>query len=161
MIGERAVEGLPALTIAGPADGGLEATFVPGAGMVGASLRHRGAELLGLRGGLRAYVAERKTMGIPLLYPWANRIGRRRFALAGREVVIDPEATPLRLDAAGLPMHGLLERGRRMGGPRTRAHEARRPARGGVRLRRPRGPDGRLPVRASSSCWRPRWRGRR
>jgi galactose mutarotase-like enzyme len=76
--------------------------------MVGVSLRHRGAELLGQRGGLRAYVAERKTMGIPLLHPWANRIGRRRFAVAGREVAIDPEATPLRLDGAGLPMHGLL-----------------------------------------------------
>jgi len=108
VISETAVEGLPAVTLADPADGGLEATFVPGAGMVGASLRHRGAELLGLRGGLGAYVAERKTMGIPLLHPWANRIGRRRFALAGREVAIDPEATPLRLDAAGLPMHGLL-----------------------------------------------------
>jgi galactose mutarotase-like enzyme len=76
--------------------------------MVGCSLRHRGDELLGQRGGLQAYVAERKTMGIPLLYPWANRLGSRRFSVAGREVVIDPEATPLRLDDAGLPMHGLL-----------------------------------------------------
>src|SRR5262249_7165974 len=59
-------------------------------------------------GGLEAYVAERKTMGIPLLYPWANRVGSRRFTVAGREVVIDPDATPLRLDGAGLPMHGLL-----------------------------------------------------
>jgi galactose mutarotase-like enzyme len=86
----------------------LEATFVPGAGMVGCSLRHRGEELLGQRGGVDAYVAERKTMGIPLLYPWANRLSRRRFALGGREVAIDPDATPLRLDDNGLPMHGLL-----------------------------------------------------
>src|SRR5262249_39845758 len=76
--------------------------------MVGCSLRHRGQELLGQRYGLEAYVAERKTMGIPLLYPWANRVGSRRFTVAGREVVIDPDATPLRLDDAGLPMHGLL-----------------------------------------------------
>ena len=76
--------------------------------MLGCSLRHRGEELLGQRRGLQAYVADRATMGIPLLYPWANRIGRRRFTVAGREVVIDPQATPLRLDAAGLPMHGLL-----------------------------------------------------
>jgi galactose mutarotase-like enzyme len=86
----------------------LEAAFVPGAGMVGCSLRHRGEELLGQRGGVDAYVAQRKTMGIPLLYPWANRLSRRRFAVAGREVVIDPDATPLRLDDGGLPMHGLL-----------------------------------------------------
>jgi aldose 1-epimerase len=87
---------------------GIEAAFVPGAGMVGCSLRHRGEELLGQRGGLRAYVDERKTFGIPLLYPWANRLSRRRFEVAGAQVVIDPHATPLRLDDDGLPMHGLL-----------------------------------------------------
>jgi galactose mutarotase-like enzyme len=99
---------LPALTLSSPEAGGIDAVFVPRAGMVGCSLRHRGDELLGQRGGPEAYVAERKTMGIPLLYPWANRLGSRRFAVAGREVVIDPRATPLRLDDAGLPMHGLL-----------------------------------------------------
>ena len=113
MIGERTVdEGLRALTLASPASGGVEAAFVPDAGMVGCSLRHRGEELLGQRRGLHAYVAERATMGIPLLYPWANRIARRRFAVAGRDVVIDPQVTPLRLDSAGLPMHGLLSAAR-------------------------------------------------
>jgi aldose 1-epimerase len=108
MIGARVVDGFPALTLASTAAGGIEATFVPGAGMVGCSLRHRGEELLGQRRGLRTYVAERATMGIPLLYPWANRVGRMRFPVAGREVAIDPEATPLRRDADGLAMHGLL-----------------------------------------------------
>ena len=108
MIGSRVVDGLPALTLASAAAGGLEAVFVPGAGMVGCSLRHRGEELLGQRRGLRAYVADRATMGIPLLYPWANRVGHRHFEVAGREVTIDPERTPVRLDADGLPMHGLL-----------------------------------------------------
>jgi aldose 1-epimerase len=109
MIGERTVdEGLRALTLASLASGGIEAAFVPDAGMVGCSLRHRGEELLGQRRGLHAYVAERATMGIPLLYPWANRLARRRFSVAGREVVIDPQVTPMRLDSAGLPMHGLL-----------------------------------------------------
>jgi galactose mutarotase-like enzyme len=74
--------------------------------MIGCSLRHRGEELLGQRAGLAAYVAERKTMGIPLLYPWANRLSERRFSLAGREIVIAPgDARP---DEHGLPMHGLL-----------------------------------------------------
>jgi galactose mutarotase-like enzyme len=86
--------------------GELEAEFVPEAGMVGRSLRHRGEELLGQRGGLEAYVGERKTMGIPLLHPWANRLSPARFSLAGREVAIDPSTT--RRDAGGLPMHGLL-----------------------------------------------------
>jgi aldose 1-epimerase len=86
----------------------LEAVFVPGAGMVGRSLRHRGEELLGQRGGLGAYEAQRKTFGIPLLYPWANRLGARRFAVGGREVVLDPDTLPMRVDPQGLPIHGLL-----------------------------------------------------
>src|SRR4051794_17244346 len=86
--------------------GGLEAAFVPSAGMIGCSLAHRGEELLGQRGGLSAYIRERKTMGIPLLHPWANRLSRRRFSIAGREVRIEPGQT--RLDEQGLPMHGLL-----------------------------------------------------
>jgi aldose 1-epimerase len=108
MIGERTIDGFRAQTLGTTAAGGIEAAFVPAAGMVGCSLRHRGEELLGQRGGLDAYVAQRKTMGIPLLHPWANRLSRRRFRLCGRDVVIDPAATPLRLDADGLPMHGLL-----------------------------------------------------
>jgi galactose mutarotase-like enzyme len=107
-VGERATGGFEALTLTTAAGGGIEAAFVPGAGMVGCSLRHRGEELLGQRGGLAAYVAERKTFGIPLLYPWANRLSEWRFPVAGREVAIDPEATPLRRDERGLPMHGLL-----------------------------------------------------
>jgi hypothetical protein len=121
MIGERTVDGFPALTLGSAAAGGIEAAFVPSAGMVGCSLRHRGDELLGRRGGLEAYVAQRKTMGIPLLHPWANRLSRRRFSVAGRDVAIDPDATPLRLDANGLPMHGLLSAA---GGWRVERHEA-------------------------------------
>ena len=108
MIGERTVDGFSALTLSTPAAGGIEATFVPSAGMVGCSLRHRDEELLGLRRGLRAYVGERITMGIPLLYPWANRLGRTRFSLAGREVALESVSPPLRVDGNGLPMHGLL-----------------------------------------------------
>jgi galactose mutarotase-like enzyme len=83
----------------------LEARFVPEAGMVGCSLLHRGDELLGQRRGLEAYVERGKTMGIPLLYPWANRLSTERFELAGREVVLDD--APSR-DPNGLPIHGLL-----------------------------------------------------
>jgi aldose 1-epimerase len=107
------------LTLAGP--GGLEAVFVPEAGMVGCSLRHRGEELLGQRSGLRGYVAERKTMGIPLLYPWANRLGRLQFPVAGREVDLGSVSPPLRLDGNGLPMHGLLAG---VAGWRVARHEA-------------------------------------
>jgi aldose 1-epimerase len=121
MIGERTIGGFTALTLTAPGDGGLEAAFVPGAGMVGCSLRHPGRELLGQRGGLAAYVADRKTLGIPLLYPWANRLSAWRFPLAGREVAIDPAATPLRRDSKGLPMHGIMSAAK---GWRVERHEA-------------------------------------
>ncbi len=93
--------------------------FVPDAGMVGCSLRHRGQELLGQRGGLRTYVAEHGTMGIPLLHPWANRLSERRFTVAGRDVVLDPPA-PFSVDPNGLPIHGLLSAA---GGWRVERHE--------------------------------------
>jgi aldose 1-epimerase len=85
--------------------GDIEARFAPRAGMVGFSLIHRGEELLGQRSGLEAYIERRKTMGIPLLYPWANRLSRERFQVAGRDVVVDD--APSR-DPHGLPIHGLL-----------------------------------------------------
>ncbi len=108
MVGERTEEGLPGLTLASGALGGVEVTFVPEAGMVGCSLRHRGEEVLGQRGGLRAYVESGSTMGIPFLHPWANRLGASRFAVAGREVDLDLGGLHVKRDAGGLPMHGLL-----------------------------------------------------
>jgi aldose 1-epimerase len=108
MVGERTEEGLAGLTLRSAALGGVEATFVPEAGMVGCSLRHRGEELLGQRGGLRAYVESGSTMGIPFLHPWANRLGASRFALAGREVNLELDGLHVKRDAGGLPIHGLL-----------------------------------------------------
>jgi aldose 1-epimerase len=100
------VEGVPALTLA--TDAGVEAAFVPSAGMVGCSLRHRGEELLGQRGGLRTYIEEHSTMGIPLLHPWANRVALSRFPIAGGTVELDLDSPPPALDSNGLPIHGLL-----------------------------------------------------
>jgi galactose mutarotase-like enzyme len=86
----------------------LQAGFVPTAGMVGCSLRHRGVELLGSRAGRRTEVAQRAAIGMMLLYPWANRLRRRRFPVAGRMVVLDRPAAPVSFDERGLPIHGLL-----------------------------------------------------
>ena len=107
MIGERTIDGLEAVTLSAP-EHEIEAAFVPGAGMVGCSLTYGGHELLGQRGGLEAYVRERSTMGIPLLHPWANRVGSRRFEVAGREADLDAAEPPPKTDPSGLPIHGLL-----------------------------------------------------
>jgi aldose 1-epimerase len=108
MVGERNEDGFAALVLESEALGGIEAIFVPEAGMVCCSLRHGGEELLGQRAGLRTYVESGSTMGIPLLHPWANRLGRSRFEVAGREVNLDLPDLSVKRDAAGLPMHGLL-----------------------------------------------------
>lgn len=107
MIDTRPVDGFDALTLSS-ADAELEADFVPDAGMVGCSLLHRGEELLGQRGGLARYVAERSTMGIPLLYPWANRLAQRRIQVGGVEIDLDRASPPPNVDQHGLPIHGLL-----------------------------------------------------
>jgi aldose 1-epimerase len=108
MVGERSEEGFAALSLESNARGGLVAVFVPEAGMICCSLKHRGEELLGQRAGLRAYVDRYSTMGIPFLHPWANRLGADRFALAGRQVDLTLPDLPLKHDDAGLPIHGLL-----------------------------------------------------
>src|SRR6201996_8209506 len=108
MVGERIEEGLAALTLESDARGGLVAVFVPEAGMICCSLRHRGKELLGQRNGLRAYVDSYSTMGIPFLHPWANRRGGDRFEVGGREVDLTLPDLPVKRDGNGLPMHGLL-----------------------------------------------------
>jgi galactose mutarotase-like enzyme len=90
------------------AEAGLEATFAPGAGMIGCSLRHRGEELLELGGGLAAYAATGATFGIPLLYPWANRLAGFEYEAAGRAVTLARSSPLLQHDQTGLPIHGLL-----------------------------------------------------
>jgi aldose 1-epimerase len=89
-------------------DSALEATFVPGAGMLCCSLRHRGHELLAQNAGVAAYAAHGKTMGIPLLYPWANRLAAFDYTAAGRHVQVPHDPSRVRLDAGGLPIHGVV-----------------------------------------------------
>jgi galactose mutarotase-like enzyme len=107
MIDERKVDGFEAIALSAP-EHGIEAVFVPEAGMVGGSLTHGGRELLGQRGGLARYAAKRSTMGIPLLHPWANRLAARHFEVAGGEVNLDQADPAPATDPNGLPIHGLL-----------------------------------------------------
>jgi galactose mutarotase-like enzyme len=78
-------------------NGSLRAEIAPEAGMVCASLKNDGTELLGQRGGLNKYRETGSTFGIPLLHPWANRLDMPIDSPYAR---IDPET--------GLPIHGLM-----------------------------------------------------
>ncbi|EUA93273.1 aldose 1-epimerase family protein [Mycobacterium ulcerans str. Harvey] len=86
----------------------VEAQFVPAAGMIGTSLTDAGVQLLGQRRGLDGYLAAGKTMGIPILYPWANRLGENTYDAEGKEVTLNPGANGVRVDPGGLPIHGVL-----------------------------------------------------
>jgi len=84
---------------------GTEATFLPDVGMLGTSLRVDGEEVLALPGGLNAYRAGHVT-GLPLLAPWANRLGQWRYEVAG--VDVDLAGLDLHDDGHGLPIHGTM-----------------------------------------------------
>jgi len=86
----------------------VAARFVPEAGMIGMSLTDDGVELLGQRRGLDAYVEAGKTMGIPILYPWANRLGGDTYTAAGVTVRLTPGENGVRTDPHGLPIHGTM-----------------------------------------------------
>jgi aldose 1-epimerase len=101
------IEGYEAIRLRSPS-ADLEATFVPRAGMLGASLRDAGVELLGRRFGVRRYAEDGKTMGIPLLHPWANRLARDEYTIAGRSVRLAPGEPLVQRDEHGLPIHGLM-----------------------------------------------------
>ena len=63
--------------------GDLRALFAPEAGMICHSLRQEGEELLTQRDGVEGYARSGRTMGVPLLHPWANRLARWDYEALG------------------------------------------------------------------------------
>ena len=86
----------------------LAATYVPAAGMICTSLADDDVEFLGQRRGLDAYVTDGKTMGIPILYPWANRLSASSYDIDGAVVSLTVGSGGVRADEHGLPIHGVL-----------------------------------------------------
>ncbi len=75
--------------------------------MLGVSLCHRGVELLRRIDDLEVAKAKGSTAGIPLLYPWANRLDSLHYLAAGCDVVLDPSSPLLHFDDHRLPIHGV------------------------------------------------------
>jgi aldose 1-epimerase len=86
----------------------LTTTVVPLAGMVVTSLHDGENEFLGQRRGLDAYITAGKTMGIPILYPWANRLSASKYAINGAVVSLTAGTGGVRTDEHGVPIHGVL-----------------------------------------------------
>jgi galactose mutarotase-like enzyme len=101
------VDGLATVGIV--SEGGvLEARFVPDANMLCHSLTRSGVELLHAGRGVEAYARRGKTMGIPLLHPWANRLASPGYIAGGKEVTLPAPDGRYATDPAGLPIHGAL-----------------------------------------------------
>ena len=83
------------------------ATFLPELGMLGASLRRDGARVPRASTAALDGYGHGHTTGLPLLAPWANRLGAGRLQRRGRSVDLDRRrrAAP---DANGLPIHGTM-----------------------------------------------------
>src|ERR1700752_638536 len=87
--------------------GDLQAVFLPDHGMLVASLRYKDVEILRRVEDLEAASARGGSAGIPLLYPWANRLAEPRYRVLGKEIVLNQSSPLLHLDEHGLPMHGV------------------------------------------------------
>ena len=87
--------------------GDLQAVFLHNHGMLGASLRYQGVEILRRVEDLEGAAARGSSAGIPLLYPWANRLAEPRYRVLGQEVILDRSSPLLHFDEHGLPMHGV------------------------------------------------------
>jgi aldose 1-epimerase len=98
------MKGEPTLSIGA---GNLRAEFWPGAGMLGVSLHYRGEEILRRVDDLESARQKGSTAGIPLLYPWANRLASLHYRAAGQDVQLDASSRLLHFDEHGLSMHGV------------------------------------------------------
>lgn len=87
-------------------NGALEVTVIPDANMVISSFKKNGEEILGQRFGLDGYVNRGKSFGIPLLYPWANRVTENTYIVDDFKVSFSTEG--MKVDENGYANHGLM-----------------------------------------------------
>jgi aldose 1-epimerase len=85
----------------------IKAEFLPELGMLGTSLQYEGIEILRRIEDIDAAARRGSTAGIPILYPWANRLSRFEFETAGENIRLNRSSPFLHLDENGLPLHGV------------------------------------------------------
>jgi aldose 1-epimerase len=87
--------------------GDLKALFLPRYGMLCASLHFRGMELLRRLEDMDSAAEKGSTAGMPLLYPWANRLESLTYRAAGKTVNLPATSALLHFDDHGLAIHGV------------------------------------------------------
>lgn len=96
------IDGIAAVTLSA---GQTVFSVLPEAGLVGASLAHKGREYVNFHDGPSAAMGGHTT-GIPLLAPWANRLAESSYRVGSK--VVDLSKLSLHRDGNGLPIHGLF-----------------------------------------------------
>ncbi|WP_187770654.1 aldose 1-epimerase [Cognatilysobacter lacus] len=89
------------------AAGELVAVFRPEQGMLCTSLKHRGEEILRRVDEMEEALATGMSIGVPLNYPWANRLRAPNYDFDGKEVELDPASPWLMKDWNGVIIHGV------------------------------------------------------
>lgn len=87
--------------------GDLTATFLPGHGMIGTSLTHRGEEILRFPEDIETAARTGTSIGIPLNHPWANRLRGTGYTALGRRVELDAASPWLITDWNDIILHGV------------------------------------------------------
>ena len=98
------LEGWEARTLVS-ADGATRVVVVPELGMLTWSLNVEGTEYLGQPNPVTAFAKAWATTGIPLLHPWANRLGGDRLLGTSAPTIVRSPLIPR--DPQGLPIHGI------------------------------------------------------
>ena len=87
--------------------GDLTAAFRPAHGMIGTSLTHRGEEILRFPESLDSAARSGTSVGIPINYPWANRLRGDSYTALGRRVELDSRSPWLLTDWNDVILHGV------------------------------------------------------
>jgi aldose 1-epimerase len=86
-----------------------EVTILPTIGNIAYEMKVNGKNILRApTENLAEFKAKPSTAGIPLLWPWANRIDQNSYYVNGKLYALNLELGNVRLDANKKPIHGLL-----------------------------------------------------
>jgi aldose 1-epimerase len=85
-----------------------EVTILPGIGNMVYQMTVNGKDVLRTPPALADFKAKPGMTGIPLLWPWANRIDQTSYYVNGKQYAFNLELGNVRLDANKKPIHGLI-----------------------------------------------------
>jgi aldose 1-epimerase len=85
-----------------------EVTILPGIGNMAYQMTVNGKNVLRTPVPLADFKAKPGMTGIPLLWPWANRIDQTSYYVNGKQYAFNLELGNVRLDANKKPIHGLI-----------------------------------------------------